>query len=200
MTTPFTIPHDADTISNAITKVVNSQSIGTLASNANLADNSVIKSYVDAQIASSLATQLADIKTGFRPKYAQLQGGTTSLTKQNQTSTTVYNVADFTVNMSNHPDFATSKITGLVVQGYVRSPQNANEIQYYLPEGGVATRLCRVAAASGSQDDVQVSVTDTIPLNPNSTTVTFTYGVGNTTQSLYNEIKLKGVIYLPGLD
>ena len=58
MTTPFTIPHDADTISNAITKVVNSQSIGTLASNANLADNSVIKSYVDAQIASSLATQL----------------------------------------------------------------------------------------------------------------------------------------------
>ena len=68
------------------------------------------------------------IKTGFRPKYAQLTGGTTSLTKQNQSNNTVYNVADFTVNMTNHPDFATSKITGLVVQGYVRSPQDSNEI------------------------------------------------------------------------
>ena len=195
MTTPFTIPHDADTISNAITKVVNSQSIGTLASNANLADNSVIKSYVDAQIASQLAT----IKAGFRPKYAQLSGATTNLIKQNQTNNTVYNVADFTVNMSNHPDFATSKIIGLVVQGYVRSPQNANEIQYYLPEGGVTTRLCRVAAASNG-DDVQVSVTDIIPLNANSTNVTFTYGVGDTSPGLYNEIKLRGVMYLPGLD
>ena len=48
MTTPFTIPHDADTIANAITKVVNTQSTGTLADNANLANNTVIKSYVDA--------------------------------------------------------------------------------------------------------------------------------------------------------
>lgn len=50
MTTPFTIPHDADTIANAITKVVNTQSTGTLADNANLANNSVIKSYVDTVV------------------------------------------------------------------------------------------------------------------------------------------------------
>jgi hypothetical protein len=53
MTTPYTIPHDADTISNSITKVVNRQTSGTLASNTNLAENSVIKNYVDSQVASS---------------------------------------------------------------------------------------------------------------------------------------------------
>jgi hypothetical protein len=52
MTTPYTIPHDADTIANSITKVVNAQSTGTLADNANLANNSVIKSYVDSQVSS----------------------------------------------------------------------------------------------------------------------------------------------------
>lgn len=194
----YVLDSSAASVNNAINKVVNMTEQPT-AGNDNTVKSSGVKTYVDNAIASQLATQLATIKAGFRPKYAQLTGGTTSLTKQNQSNNTVYNVADFTVNMSNHPDFATSKIIGLVVQGYVRSAQDANEIQYYLPEGGVTTRLCRTAA-SGAHDNVQVSVTDTIPLNPNSTNVTFSYEVGNTSNSPYNEIKLRGVIYLPGLD
>ena len=67
MTVPFTIPHDADAIANSISKVVNAQSTGTLASNANLANNSVIKSYIDTAVANQLTT----IKTDFRPKYAR---------------------------------------------------------------------------------------------------------------------------------
>lgn len=58
MTTPYTIPHDADTISNSITKVVNRQTSGTLQGNSNLAENSVIKSYVDSQVSTSTGAGL----------------------------------------------------------------------------------------------------------------------------------------------
>lgn len=193
----YVLDSSAASVNNAINKVVNMTEQPT-AGNDNTVKSSGVKTYVDNAIASQLATQLATIKAGFRPKYAQLTGGTHSLFVQNQSNNLVYNIADFTVNMTNHPDFATSKIIGLLVQGYVRSPQGANEILYYLPEGG-ATRLCRTAA-SGAHDNVQVSITDVIPVNPNQTNVTFGYGVGDTTNNPYNEISVRGVLYLPGLD
>jgi len=52
MTTPYTISHSASTISNSISKVVNRQQSGVLANDANIAENSVIKSYIDTSVAS----------------------------------------------------------------------------------------------------------------------------------------------------
>lgn len=50
MTSIYTIPHSADTITNAITKVNATTTSGTLASNATLVQSNVIKSYVDTEI------------------------------------------------------------------------------------------------------------------------------------------------------
>ena len=52
MTTPYTISHSASTISSSISKVVNRQQSGVLANDANIAENSVIKSYIDTSVAS----------------------------------------------------------------------------------------------------------------------------------------------------
>tara|TARA_B100001093_G_scaffold501042_1_gene552235 strand:+ start:1861 stop:2061 length:201 start_codon:yes stop_codon:yes gene_type:complete len=46
----FTIPHEADDISNAITKVINTRTTGTLSNDTLLVNSDVIKSYVDGAL------------------------------------------------------------------------------------------------------------------------------------------------------
>lgn len=196
MTTPFTIPHDADTISNAITKVVNSQSIGTLASNANLADNSVIKNYVDAQIASSLASQLSDIKAGFRPKFAPFGSGTYGRWIQNPSKNVPYT---YQINAFAAPgaytDFNYTKITHLVVDCFVRNAHNYIELTGTLPDGQYA-RLARTAAYGGG-DDVEDASTTLLPINPGQSTVSFKVNYHTYGDSFWD---IRGFMYLPGLD
>jgi hypothetical protein len=50
----YTIPHAADTITNAITKVESTVTSGNLTSNANLVQANVIKSYVDDTVNSTV--------------------------------------------------------------------------------------------------------------------------------------------------
>ena len=148
--------------------------------------------------ATSLATQQS-IKAyvdGFRPKFVSLTGGTTDLTKQNQSNgtTVTYSIADFT---SGDSDFGTGKIVGLVVDGYVASTQNTNRIQVSLPNG-TNTTLVRVAAFGGN-DHCESQSTFTVPVNSDTSSVTFTYEVGDTSPTLYNQTVIKGVIIQPSL-
>jgi hypothetical protein len=129
-----------------------------------------------------------------RPKTVVPTGATLALTLQDQSGNKVYNIADFT---SDDTDFATNKIIGVIVQGYVRSVSAANEIQVTLPKGNT-TRIARVAA-DGTNDDVQVSQSFTVPVDVDTTSITFNFEANDTTPSLYNEIKIKGLIIIPAL-
>jgi hypothetical protein len=195
MTVPYTIPHDADAIANSISKVVNAQSTGTLASNANLANNSVIKSYVDTAVANQLTT----IKTDFRPKFARASyvGGVTSGPDINQSataSTTItYDIADFE---SLNNDFSASKITGIVIEGQVRARYNASAIEAKLPDG-VFTKFVECLVTGG--DYVESTSTAYIPVNNSSGTFSVRFSMGETPGQTCSFI-IRGFTYLPGLD
>ena len=146
--------------------------------------------------ATSLATQqsIKAYVTAMRPKFVTLTGGTTDLTKTNPSdgSTAVYNIADFT---SSDSDFATTKITGLIVEGVVASKTNTNLIQASLP--GVSTIICRTVDTGGN--GVSDQATAFIPINSDTSTFTLTYTVGNTAFSTHCESIIKGAIIHPGL-
>ena len=129
-----------------------------------------------------------------RPKTVVATGATLATTLQNQPGDKLYNIADFT---SDDTDFATNKIIGVIVQGYVQSVASANTITATLPKGNT-TRIARVAAG-GTNDDVQVSQSFTVPVDVDTTSITFNFEANDTTPSLYNEIKIKGLIIIPGL-
>jgi hypothetical protein len=59
----YTIPHAADTISNAITKVESTVTSGTLSSSANLVNSNVIKNYVDGQISTATSKEVNGVTT-----------------------------------------------------------------------------------------------------------------------------------------
>ena len=146
---------------------------------------------------TSLATQqsIKAFVTAMRPKFVALTGGTTDLTKTNPSngSTAVYNIADFT---SGDSDFATTKITGLIVQALVAAKNNTNLIQASLP-GGSTTEICRTVDTGG--DGTSDSATAFIPINSDTSTFTLTYTVGNTAFSRHCESIIKGAIIQPGL-
>jgi hypothetical protein len=147
--------------------------------------------------ATSLATQqsIKAYVTAMRPKFVSLTGGTTDLTKTNPSngSTAVYNIADFT---SGDSDFATTKITGLIVQGLVACRTNTNLIQASLP-GGSSTVICR--AVDTGDNGISDAATAFIPINSDTTSFTLTYTVNNTTFSTHCESIIKGAIIHPGL-
>ena len=147
--------------------------------------------------ATSLATQqsIKAYVTAMRPKFVALTGGTTDLTKTNPSngSTAVYNIADFT---SGDSDFATTKITGLIVQGLVAARNNTNLIEASLP-GGSTTEICRTVDTGG--DGVNDATTSFIPINSDTSTFTLSYTVGNTFFSTHCESIIKGAIIQPGL-
>ena len=114
--------------------------------------------------ATSLATQqsIKAYVTAMRPKFVALTGGTTALTKTNPSngSTAVYNIADFT---SGDSDFATTKITGLIVEGFVACRTNTNLIEASLP-GGSTTVISR-AVDTSSSFGISDCATSFIPIN-----------------------------------
>jgi len=148
--------------------------------------------------ATSLATQqsIKAYVTAMRPKFVTLTGGTTALIKENQAdgTTVTYNIADFT---SGDSDFATSKITGLIVEGFVFTKTNTNLILASLPDG-TSTVICR-----GYTNDSTVSISDAgstlIPINSDTSTFSFEYAVGNTSGGSFNQSKIRGAIIQPGL-
>lgn len=146
--------------------------------------------------ATSLATQqsIKAYVTAMRPKFVSLTGGTTDLTKTNQGNgtTVTYNIADFT---SGDSDFATSKITGLIVEGFVASGSNTNLITASLPDGSTTT-ICRVVDTAGGTSD---STTTLIPINSDTSTFSFGYVVGNTAFGTHIKSIIKGAIIHPGL-
>ena len=132
---------------------------------------------------------------GMRPKFVALTGGTTDLTKTNPSdgSTAVYNIADFT---SGDSDFATTKITGLIVEGLVACKTNTNLIEASLPDGS-STVICRTVDIG--QNGVSDSATSFIPINSDTTSFTLRYTVSNTTFSTHCQSIIKGAIIVPNL-
>jgi hypothetical protein len=55
MATPFTIPYTTQVISDSITTVVNRQTSGTLVADQNIANNTVVKNYIDTTIGAKVA-------------------------------------------------------------------------------------------------------------------------------------------------
>ena len=132
---------------------------------------------------------------GMRPKYVTATAGTLDLTLTNRSADAVYNIADFTA--TGESGFATDQITGIVVDGFVRSAQGVNQINAVLP-GGVETRIIRCAANS-TADDVQIAVSFTVPVNSDTTSVTFKFSVNDTSHGTYNRLIVRGFIIQPNL-
>ena len=148
--------------------------------------------------ATSLATQqsIKAFVRSMRPKFVALTGGTTDLTKTDPSdgSTATYNIADFT---SSDSDFGTTKITGLIVEGLTAARSNTNMIVASLPSGAT-TQICRVLDSDGSGEGT-VATTTFIPINSDTTSVTFTYTVNNTVPTPHCRTIIKGAIIQPGL-
>jgi hypothetical protein len=132
---------------------------------------------------------------GMRPKYVTATAGTLALTLTNRSADAVYNIADFTA--TGESGFATDQITGIVVDGFVRSAQGVNQINAVLP-GGVETRIVRVAANS-TADDVQIAASFTVPVNSDTTSVTFKFTVNDSSHTTYNKLEVRGFIIQPNL-
>lgn len=125
-----------------------------------------------------------------RPRFVNATGGTHALVLQDQGNGTVrtYNIADFT---SADAQFATDKITGIVIQSYNRSNQDTNYNEASLPDGQY-TILSR-ASAFASGDDIEVQTTTTIPINSDTTSISLRYTVYNG-QGISNETAIRGFI------
>ena len=198
MTVPFTIPHDADAIANAISKVVDAQSTGTLASNTNLANNSVIKSYIDTAVANQLTT----IKTDFRPQYAKASytgGGVTQgpdITQSTtESDTIIYDIADFE---SLATGFSASKITGIIIEGQVRSRYDRASIEAKLPDG-TFTKIVESLTADSTY--VESTATAYIPVNNSSGTFSVRFDIDDSSTNAQTCTSIiRGFTYLPGLD
>ena len=144
------------------------------ASATSLATDGSIKAYVDAS----------------RSKYVALTGGTTSLTKSNQSDGTIvtYNIADFT---SSDSDFATSKIQTLIVEGFVATASgNTNKVEAILPDGTYTT----VSGALANLFVANNYATSSIPINSGQTEFSIKFTVGNTSQSTYVRSTIKGAM------
>lgn len=156
----------------------------------------------DDTMATASATKLATSESikafvrSMRPKFVTLTGGTTALTKTDPSddSTAVYNIADFT---SSDSDFATTKITGLIIEGFVAAQSNTNRIIGSLP-GGSTTEIIRVLDNDGVGGGSNAT-TVFIPINSDTTSFTLTYDVGNTAFTPHCQSIIKGAIIQPGL-
>lgn len=179
---------------NNVTTAKIADSNVTFAKLANVIDDDTMATASNTTIATS--ESIKAYVAGFRPKFVSLTGGTTNLIKSNQgnNTTVTYNIADFT---SIDSDFSTQKIIGIVVQGFVASTQNANRITVTLP-GGSESEICR-ASAYGNGDHTEDMTTTTIPVNSDTTSMTLTYYVGDSSINPYNSTVIKGVIILPSL-
>jgi hypothetical protein len=127
-----------------------------------------------------------------RPVFIRPTSATHNLAQSNRTTSITYNIADFTHGNS---DFNPSKIIGIVIEAFVRSNQNTNEINVTLPVGG--TRIARTSAFGGG-DDVEDITTTYIPINEGQSSFTINYVVGYQSNT-FNFIEIKGVVYLPQL-
>tara|TARA_R110000823_G_C15494398_1_gene452324 strand:- start:47 stop:442 length:396 start_codon:yes stop_codon:yes gene_type:complete len=130
-----------------------------------------------------------------RPKFVPLTGGTTDLIKVFQATTTLtYNIADFTADMNTYPEFATSKITGLLVEGYAYSKNNTNVIT---AEGAVGSTTVIARSYTSGGDYITDSASTLMPVNSDTSTFQFEYTVGDTSGNVQSVIR--GAIIQPGL-
>tara|TARA_R110002051_G_scaffold176768_1_gene246755 strand:+ start:287 stop:1039 length:753 start_codon:yes stop_codon:yes gene_type:complete len=181
-----------------IENVANMKALGNTSGSASSPQEVAIldEDTMSSNSATSLATQqsIKAYVTAMRPKFVPLTGGTTALTKTNQGNgtTVTYNIADFT---SSDSDFATSKITGLIVRGLVAAGSNSNIITASLPDGSTTT-ICRVVDTAGGTSD---AATTLIPINSDTSTFSFAYVVGSTAFGTHIESAIQGAIIQPGL-
>jgi len=183
-----------------IENVANMKALGNTSGSASSPQEVAIldEDTMSSNSATSLATQqsIKAYVTAMRPKFVALTGGTTDLTKTNQGNgtTVTYNIADFT---SNDSDFATSKITGLIVEGFVAGGANAvNLITATLPSTGLSTVICRALDTVGSSVD---AATTFIPINSDTSTFSFSYVVESTAFGTHSISTIRGAIIQPGL-
>tara|TARA_R110000787_G_scaffold58132_2_gene132575 strand:+ start:2071 stop:2793 length:723 start_codon:yes stop_codon:yes gene_type:complete len=169
---------DANVTFAKLTDVIDDDTMAT-ATDTTLATSESIKAYV----------------TAMRPKFVPLTGGTTGLIKDFGSSTTVtYNIADFTADMNTYPEFATSKITGLLVEGYAYSKNNTNLLT---AEGAVGSTTVIARSYASSSVYITDSATTLMPINSDTSTFEFEYTVGDTTGNVQSAIR--GAIIQPGL-
>ena len=160
--------------------LVNDTDAMTDASATTLATSESIKAYVDAQIDAS------------RPKYVQATGGTNALTLQNQSSTVTYNISDF--EASGQSGFSPSQIIAIVGGAMSISQGSTNEITASLPSGQTIriARSMSLPAVTGSQGETAPMFY--IPINSDTSSISFNYTNGNTGATIYNEIAIKGFV------
>ena len=169
---------DANVTFAKLTDVIDDDTMAT-ATDTTLATSESIKAYV----------------TAMRPKFVPLTGGTTDLIKTFQATTTVtYNIADFTADMNTYPEFATSKITGLLVEGYAYSKNNTNVIT---AEGAVGSTTVIARSYTSGGDYITDSASTLMPVNSDTSTFQFEYTVGDTSGNVQSVIR--GAIIQPGL-
>jgi hypothetical protein len=150
------------------------------ASDTTLATSESIKAYVNSM----------------RPKFVNITGATLALeiTKANTGSQDyTYNIADFT---SDDSDFATNKITGLVVKAYATSAQSSNIVSAEFPDGGFNPLIRASADSTGDFDQAQT--TTTVPINAGQTSIDLRLEVNNA-QTVAARFTLEGFIIQPGL-
>ena len=151
----------------------------------------------------SIKTYLTSYINSMRPKYVSLTGGTLDLQLKNQSDGKIntYNISEFT---SDHPDFATYKITALLCEGYVGSNGSTNRVYASLGAGQTSAldqnecTISRVQATSGADSVSDAAVTQ-IPINEGQTTFSFRYSVGNQAYSTFNYSFIRGAIISPGI-
>jgi hypothetical protein len=162
------------------TALVNDTDTMTDASATTLATSESIKAYIDAQIDAS------------RPKYVEATGGSHALTLQNQSGTVTYTISDF--QASGQSGFSTSQIIAIVGGAMSISQGATNEIFAVLPSSQ-SMRIARsmsLPAVTGSQ--VETAPMFYIPINSDTSSISFSFTNGNTGASIYNEIAIKGFV------
>jgi hypothetical protein len=117
MTTPFTIPHTAQDINDAIDKVVTKQTSGVLASDSNLATNTVIKNYIDDSIVNAVADYPISV-IGYQDITTTQ---TSSFTLGNISESDSYNLTTIFVSTNGDDDGVTITNPGTYFIGFTTS-------------------------------------------------------------------------------
>lgn len=137
-------------------------------------------------------------------KFVSLTGGTTDLTKTNETTTATYNINDFT---SDDIDFDFNNITALIVEATVNAKvadgganSQENIIQASLPNGSDTILVKAISQfvftmfSNKIYSGQRSATTTTIPINPGQSSFTLTYDIENQGPSTFSKTVIKGAI------
>lgn len=117
MATPFTIPHTTQDIADAIEKVVLRQTTGPLVSDLRIANNTVIKDYIDTTIANTVADYPMSVNNYQDITTTQ----TSSFTLGNISEDDPYNLTTIFVSANGDDDGVTITNPGTYFIGFTTS-------------------------------------------------------------------------------